>query len=190
MLIDAISLGTQKLDSRMSGRSGCLAGGQPTPKAFKIQNQSFQLLRPTPRVLTQRPTAPNDGDGPARREGALRASGVVAHRCESRAASSVPLPASPLPLSTPPLPLSSVQGRPTRPQSQLRCDPPVRAVYWSLLPHVASASRSFSPLSSELVEQRRLDGLPAAPQLLRRVPLPGAAADLLRTTRASLQGYR
>ena len=124
----------------------------------------FNSACPTPRVLTQRPTAPNDGDGPARREGALRASGVVAHRCESRAASSVPLPASPLPLSTPPLPLSSVQGRPTRPQSQPRCDPPVRAVYWSLLPHVASASRSFSPLSSELVEQRRLDGLPAAPR--------------------------
>ena len=109
-----------ELDSRMSGRSGCLAGGQPTPKGC------FNSACPTPRVLTQRPTAPNDGDGPARREGALRASGVVAHRCESRAASSVPLPASPLPLSTPPLPLSSVQGRPTRPQSQPRCDPPVR----------------------------------------------------------------
>jgi hypothetical protein len=117
--------------SRRRLRTGLGPGGQIQTEVVKgwARASSFCSLSCAPEH--RQPTGPNDGDSPARREGALRASGVVAHCCESRAASvtlsATPPPPHPTPpLPTPAMPLSSVQGRPTRPQSQPRCDPLVR----------------------------------------------------------------
>ena len=94
----------------------------------------------------------------------------MAHCCESRAAS-VTLSATP---PTPPHPSATntryaALERPGAPHTAtepatLRPTSSGGAVYYYLLPHAASASRSLSPLSGELVEQRRLDGTPAAPR--------------------------